>query len=143
MLSWTTGMEASGKACTSTDQVPWSMPQLSMSAPTQVGLTTSLISAASSGSPGAGYWTSNSSEGKPKKSWIVRGRGIAVTAVALMYQWGLTTRMARGLGTDRPNDRHAAVYRFSDNAFIGLPWPKNAAGMSPPSWSGAVAGRLP
>ena len=65
MLSCTTGMLASGKACTSTDQVPWSMPQLSTSAPTQVGWTTSLTSSASSGSPGAGYWTSNSSCGKP------------------------------------------------------------------------------
>ncbi len=42
--SCTTGMEASGKACTSTDRVPWSMPQLSTSAPTQVGCTTSLTS---------------------------------------------------------------------------------------------------
>ena len=65
MLSCTTGMAASGKACTSTDQVPWSMPQLSTSAPTQVGWTTSLTSAASSGSPGAGYCTSNSAGGNP------------------------------------------------------------------------------
>ena len=40
---------------------------------------------------------------------MVRGRGIAVTAVALMYQCALTTRMARGRGTDCPNARHAAV----------------------------------
>jgi hypothetical protein len=94
--SCTTGIDASGKACTSTDQVPWSMPQLSTSAPTQVGWTTSLTSSASSGNPGAGYWTSKSASGKPKKSWMVRGRGIAVTAVALMYQGALITRMARG-----------------------------------------------
>ena len=35
--SWTTGMSASGKACMSTDHAPWSIPQLSTSAPTQVG----------------------------------------------------------------------------------------------------------
>src|SRR6478752_2643782 len=64
MLSWTTGMVASGKAWTSTDQVPWSIPQLSRSAPIQVGWTTSLISVASAGSPGAGYCTSNSSSGE-------------------------------------------------------------------------------
>jgi hypothetical protein len=85
------------------------MPQLSTSAPTHVGWTTSLTSSASSGSPGAGYWTSNSASGKPKKSWMVRGRGIAVTAVALMYQCALITRMARGRGTDCPNARHDAV----------------------------------
>ena len=39
MLSCITGMSASGKVCISTDQVPWSMPQLSTSAPTQVGCT--------------------------------------------------------------------------------------------------------
>jgi hypothetical protein len=50
--SCTTGMSASGKACISTDHVPWSMPQLSTSAPTQVGCTTSAISSYSSGSPG-------------------------------------------------------------------------------------------
>ena len=58
-------MAASGNACRSTDQVPWSIPQESTSAPTQVGLTMSLTSSASSGSPGAGYCTSNSSCGKP------------------------------------------------------------------------------
>ena len=40
---------------------------------------------------------------------MVRGRGIAVTAVALMYQCALTTRIARGRGTAAPNARHAAV----------------------------------
>jgi hypothetical protein len=33
---------------------------------------------------------------------MVRGRAMAVTAVALMYQSADTTRMARGLGTDAP-----------------------------------------
>src|SRR5215213_3132489 len=97
------------------------MPQESMSAPTQAGFTTSLTSSTSDGSPGAGYDTSNSRCGKPKKSWIVRGCGIAVTAVALMYQCADTTRMARGLGTERPNARQAVVYRLVSSAFIGLP----------------------
>jgi hypothetical protein len=28
-----------------------------------------------------------------------------------------------------PNVRHASVYRLRSSAFMGLPWPKNAAGM--------------
>src|SRR4051812_26596411 len=60
---------------------------------------------------------------------MVRGRGMAVTAVALMYQCALITRIARGRATDWPKARHAAVYRLSDSAFMGLPCPKNAAGM--------------
>ena len=39
IASCRTGMSASGKACTSTDHVPWSMPQLSASSPTHVGRT--------------------------------------------------------------------------------------------------------
>ena len=54
MLSCTTGMSASGKACTSTDQVPWSMPQESTSAPTQVGCTASETSCGQLGQPGRG-----------------------------------------------------------------------------------------
>lgn len=61
---------------------------------------------------------------------MVRGRGMAVTAVALMYQCALTTRIARGRGTDSPKDLQAAVYLFSEMAFIGLPCPKNAAGIT-------------
>ena len=38
-----------------------------------------------------------------------RGREIAVTAVALTYQWAETTRIARGLGTLAPNVRQAEV----------------------------------
>ncbi len=37
----------------STDQVPWSIPQLSLSIPTQTGSTTRATSWASSGEPGA------------------------------------------------------------------------------------------
>jgi hypothetical protein len=53
-----------------------------------------------------------------------------VIAVAPMYQCALTTRIARGRGTDAPNARHAEVYRFTSRAFIGLPCPKKAAGIS-------------
>src|ERR1700712_3778618 len=60
---------------------------------------------------------------------MVRGFGIAVTAVALMYQCADTTRIARGRGTESPNARHALVYRLLCSAFIGFPWPMNAAGM--------------
>ena len=85
------------------------MPQLSWSRPIHTGLTTSATSSATAGSPGAGYSAANSASGKPKKSWMVRGRAIAVTAVALMYQWADTTRMARGRGTAAPKARHASV----------------------------------
>src|SRR3954469_11117827 len=61
---------------------------------------------------------------------MVRGRGIAVTAVACTYQCADTMRIARGRGTACPNARQASVYRFFSRAFIGLPWPKNAAGMT-------------
>src|SRR3954471_11771714 len=60
---------------------------------------------------------------------MVRGRGIAVIAVALMYQCAEITRIARGRGTDAPKARHASVYRLRSRVFIGLPWPMNAAGM--------------
>src|SRR5690606_14367137 len=59
---------------------------------------------------------------------MVRGRGIAVTAVALMYQCADTTRMARGRGTEAPNARQAAVKRLCSSAFMGEPWPRKAAG---------------
>ena len=68
-----------------------------------------MISSASSGSPGAGYLTANSSSGKPKKSWIVLGAAIAVTAVALMYQWADIARIARGRGIEAANERQASV----------------------------------
>src|SRR3954468_14478790 len=53
------------------------------------------------------------------------------TARARGYQGAETTRIARGRGTARPNARHAAVYLLISMAFIGLPCPKNAAGMMP------------
>src|SRR4051812_24783849 len=127
--SCTTGTSASGNMCASTDQVPWSRPQLSMSWPTQMGWTISATCAASAGSPAAGYCTANSSSGNPKKSWIVFGIFIAVTAVALMYQCAETARIARGRGNDVANPRQASVYALCSNAFIGVPWPMNAAGI--------------
>ena len=103
-------MSALGKACTSTDHVPWSRPQLSRSWPTQVGLTTSASSSASGGVARRRVAArANSSSGKPKKSWIVCGAAIAVTAVALMNQWAEIATMARGVGTPAPNAAHASV----------------------------------
>ncbi len=61
---------------------------------------------------------------------MVRGLAIAVTAVALTYQCAETIRIARGRGTEAPNDRHASVKRLRSSAFIGLPWPRKAAGMA-------------
>src|SRR4051794_20612281 len=46
-----------------------------------------------------------------------------------MYQCADTTRIARGLGAVVPNDCHAFVKRLVSRAFIGLPWPKKAAGI--------------
>src|SRR5712691_4201598 len=61
---------------------------------------------------------------------MVRGRGIVVTAVALMYQWADTTRITRGRGTAWPNARHAVEYGLTSRACIGLPCPKKAAGIT-------------
>ncbi len=85
------------------------MPQLSWSSPTQRGATTSATAAATSGAPGHGYSTAKSRSGKPKKSWIVRGTSMAVTAVALVYQCAEMARTARGLGTAAPSAAQAAV----------------------------------
>src|ERR1700733_4460441 len=60
---------------------------------------------------------------------MVRGCGIAVTAVPSTYQWAEITRMARGLGTLAPRLRQAVVKRLDSIAFIGLPWPRNAEGI--------------
>src|SRR3546814_7917831 len=99
--SGTNGKYASGNACSRTDQVEWSRRQLSWSAPTYSGCTTSASYSASPGSPGAGYCMSNSGCGKPKKSWMVLGRGIAVTAVALTYQCADTDRIEIGRASCR------------------------------------------
>ena len=54
-----------------------------------------------------------------------------------MYQCAETTRIARGRGIRDPNTRHDSVYRLWSRAFIGVPWPKNAAGIAlAPSTSG-------
>ncbi len=52
---------------------------------------------------------SNKAGGKPKKSWMVRGAAIAVTAEALMNQCADTHTMARGRGIDVANAAHASV----------------------------------
>ncbi len=46
-----------------------------------------------------------------------------------MNQCAEMTRIARGRGAAAPNSRQACVYRLSSSAFIGVPCPKNAAGM--------------
>ena len=56
-----------------------------------------------------GTATANSSSGNPKKSWMVRGAAMAVTAEALMNQCAEIDRMARGRGTDAPNADQASV----------------------------------
>src|SRR2546426_3570199 len=101
MLSWTTGTSASGKTCRSTDQVPWSRPQCP-SRPTGVGASSDCTRLASAGSPGAGYSTRYSSGGKPPKSWIVGGAGIAVTEVPGRYQCAEMDKIARGRGIAAP-----------------------------------------
>jgi hypothetical protein len=40
---------------------------------------------------------------------MTRGRSIAVTALDPMYQCADTATMARGVGRDDPNARHASV----------------------------------
>jgi hypothetical protein len=60
---------------------------------------------------------------------MVRGRDIAVTAVALVNQCADTTRIARGRGIAVPKARHDSVVRLRSSAFIGLPCPKNTAGI--------------
>jgi len=56
--------------------------------------------------------------GKPKKSWMVRGRAMAVTAVAAMYQWAEMASTARGVPTARPRAAQASVKRFVSRAFM-------------------------
>ena len=46
-----------------------------------------------------------------------------------MYQWAEIIRIARGRGTLAPNARQASVYRLRSIAFMGVPWPRKAAGM--------------
>ena len=58
----------------------------------------------------------------------MRGCDIAVTAVALMYQWAEMARIAVGVGNDNPSCCHDSVNRFISMVFIGLPCPINVAG---------------
>ena len=61
---------------------------------------------------------------------MVRGSGMAVTAVALPYQCADTATMASGLlrASSRPSSAQARECRLSSMAFIGDPWPRNRAG---------------
>ena len=59
--------------------------------------------------PGQGYSTAKSWSGNPKKSWMVRGSAIAVTAVVLVYQWAEMQRTARGRGIAAPSPAQAWV----------------------------------
>src|ERR1700744_6151214 len=60
---------------------------------------------------------------------MVRGLGIAVTAVAPKYQWAEMARIALGRGNLRPKARQASVKPLRSSVFIGLPWPMKRAGI--------------
>ena len=60
---------------------------------------------------------------------MVRGRAMAVAAVAPMNQCAEITSSARGCGSVCPSRRHALVKSLSSSVFIGLPWPMNSAGI--------------
>jgi len=89
----------------------------------------SRIITASAGSPGAGYVIVYSSEGKPPKSWMVRGWGMAVTIVPGRYQWAETASIAAGRGSSAPSKAQPSVHRLFRMTFIGVPWPMKTAGM--------------
>ena len=55
------------------------------------------------------------------KSWIVRGRGMAVTAVTPVSQWAETHRIALGLGSPAPTARQPSLMAFGTKAAMGLP----------------------
>ena len=55
------------------------------------------------------------------KSWIVRGRGIAVTAVPRVSQCAEIARMARGRGTPAAISAQARLVALVSSAIIGLP----------------------
>src|SRR5439155_22120584 len=85
---------------------------------------------ARAGSPGAGYCLSNSALGKEApKSWMVRGRAMAVTAVTLVSQWAEMARIALGRGSAAAISPQARLVLSAWIATIGLPWPKKATGI--------------
>ena len=59
---------------------------------------------------------------------MVRGVGIAVTAVYGTYQCADIDSTARGFAIDVPMLRQARVYALSARAFMGLPCPTKMAG---------------
>ena len=65
---------------------------------------------------------SNSAFGnEAPKSWIVRGRAIAVTAVPRVSQWAEMARMARGRGMAAAISAQARLVALVSSAIIGLP----------------------
>src|SRR5262247_402072 len=64
---------------------------------------------------------------------MVRGRDIAVTAVTFTYQCAEMTTIPRGRGMLAPKSAQALEKRFRSSAFIGLPCPRNTAGIVLPA----------
>ena len=94
------------------------------------------MSAASAGAPLAGYSTSYSGLGKPPKSWMVAGCGVAVTVGKSAMKWAEATTMACGLGKEAPKWSRKRAVGESSKAIIGEPWERNREG------SGKVSMRL-
>src|SRR5687768_8274754 len=69
---------------------------------------------------------------------MVRGCATAVTAVAGRYQCAEMQRIALGRGRAVPIADQPCVQAFLPIAFIGLPWPKNSAGIREPDMSGGA-----
>jgi hypothetical protein len=92
-------------------------------------VTSFRVASASSGEPGAGYRTSNSSCGKPPKSWIVRGAAIAVMCVPVVSQCAETTSTAVGVAISAPITLQTVLKSFSSMPFIGEPCPMKSAGI--------------
>ena len=59
---------------------------------------------------------------------MVLGCAMAVTAEMLTYQWAEMARIALGRSIVWPSSVQAAVKRLCSRVFIGLPWPRKAAG---------------
>jgi hypothetical protein len=91
------------------------------------------MSRAAAGAPGAGYCWSNSSWGKPPKSWMVFGLSIPVSHQPWVSQCAEMHRISWGWGSRPPNSLPRASqlrrYSLSPMAFIGLPWPTKSTGI--------------
>src|SRR5689334_15491219 len=71
---------------------------------------------------------------------MVLGLRMAVTAVPSVYQCADTHRTALGFGMESPSRRQDSVYWLRPRVFMGLPWPKNTAGIL--DFLGCIAMRL-